>query len=238
MRVARLGVLGAALLALACATTEQTHRAQPSGFLGDYSTLEEGRDEDEPALLYIDAETDFAGFHSVLIDPVTVWRGPGTEDVAEEELHNLAHYLENSLRTQIAHHFKLAERPGPGTLRIRTAITEARGVNAPLNFASKVLPPARLLSEVKKLTTGTRAFVGRAAIEVEMLDGITNRRVIAAVDERTGTNAIRGAGGTWGDVKEAFDTWARLIGTRLAVFRALDSEQATGVEADTIGAER
>ena len=70
-----------------------------------------------------------------------------------------------------------------------------------------------------------------------MLDGLTNRRLVAAVDERSGTKTLRGAGGTWGDVKEAFDAWARVIAMRLAFFRALDSEQAEGVEADTIGSE-
>ena len=90
-----------------------------------------------------------------------------------------------------------------------------------MNTASSQGGYLLLLSEVKNLATGTQAFVGRAAIEVEMLDGLTNRRVIAAVDERAGTRRLRGEGGTWGDVKEAFDTWAHLLGVRLAVFRAL-----------------
>ncbi len=239
MRAARLAapvtlLLCGWLCACASSTTVQTERAEPSGFLGDYSALEPG-DEGEATLLYIDPAADFAGFHSVVIDPVTIWRGPGTEKVPEAALESLAHYLENGLRTQIAKSFKVAPRPGPGTMRIRAAITEARGANVPLNVASTVLPPARLLSEVKNLATGTQAFVGRAAIEVEILDGLTHRRLIAAVDERAGTRTLRGAGGTWGDVKEAFDAWANLIASRLAVFRALDAADAEGVEADTIG---
>ncbi len=34
-----------------------------------------------------------------------------------------------------------------------------------LDLASTVLPPARLLSELKNLSTHTQAFVGRVAIE-------------------------------------------------------------------------
>jgi hypothetical protein len=238
MRAAGPAALAGALLLFACAksTTVQTHHAQPSGFLGDYSALEPGRG-DQAALLYIDPAADFAGYHSVAIDPVTIWRGAGTEKVPEAELQALANYLHASLRQNLSQSFKVAEQPGPGTLRIRTAITEARGVNVPLNVASTVLPLSRLMSEVKNLATGTQAFVGRAAIEVEVLDGADNSRLVAAVDERTGTKTLRGAGGTWGDVKEAFDAWAQLIAVRLAFFRALDSEQAEGVEADTIGSE-
>ena len=70
-----------------------------------------------------------------------------------------------------------------------------------------------------------------------MLDGRDDSRLVAAVDERSGTKTLRGAGSTWGDVHEAFDAWARVIAVRLAFFRALDSEQADGDEADTIGPE-
>ncbi len=226
-------VLGGALLLAACATTEQTGKPRPSGFLGDYSQLEAGG-EGEAAMLFIDPAADFVDFHSALIDPVTIWAGPGTEKVPEAELQRLADYMEAALRRQIARNFKLVERPGPGTLRIRTAITEARGANRPLNLASTVLPPARLLSEVKKLATGTQAFVGRAAIEVEVLDGLTQRRLIAAVDERAGTKTVKGAEGTWTQVEDAFDEWALLIGLRLATFRAMDGMEIEGDVADTL----
>ena len=79
--------------------------------------------------------------------------------------------------------FELVEHPQPGTLRIRTAITEAKKSKVVLDVVSTVLPPTLLLSELGKLATGTHAFVGRAAVEGEVLDAISNERLIAVVDE-------------------------------------------------------
>ncbi len=220
----RATALAVALSLCACATTERTGLAKPSGFLGDYSRLS-GGGEEQAALVYIEPGADFARYHSVLVEPVVAWKGGDSQlqDVPREELFGLVNHLDAALREQLAIPFKVVERPGPGVLRLRTAITEARASPVVLDIASTVLPPARLLSAAKKLATGTEAFVGRAAIEVEILDGLTGERLVAAVDERAGTKTLSGAARTWGDVEAAFDDWARVIAQRLATLRALDA---------------
>ena len=97
---ARLLVVSALCFALiACATREQAQRLEPSGFLGDYAQLEPGRG-DQPALLYIAPEADFADYARVQIDPVTIWRKRGADlgDVPETEGVRLARYFDAALR--------------------------------------------------------------------------------------------------------------------------------------------
>jgi hypothetical protein len=54
-----------------------------------------------------------------------------------------------------------------------------------------------------------------------MTDSVTGKRLAAAVDRRAGTKAQRTKfSGSWGDVKDAFDYWARRVETRLAELRA------------------
>ena len=59
-----------------------------------------------------------------------------------------------------------------------------------------------------------------------MLDGQTNERLIAAVDRRCGTKALRTKfDGSWGDVKLAFEYWANRLDTRLVELRNAPADQ-------------
>ena len=77
----------------------------------------------------------------------------------------------------------------------------------------------RLISAIKKVSTGTNAFVGRASVEAELRDGLTDERLMAAVDERAGTHALRDGVGTWSDVDQAFEYWAKRLSARLRELR-------------------
>jgi hypothetical protein len=228
-RARRILILAVLLVVVAgCAATQQSQSVEPSGFLADYSQLREGRGE-QALLVYIDSQANFASYDRVIVDPITIWTRPGAEiaDVPRDELQHLADYLHSALRKQLELDFTLVERPQPGALRIRMAITEARKSNVALDLASTVLPPARLLSELKNLSTGTQAFVGRVAIEVEILDAVSGERLIAAVDERAGSKRLRGSTSAWSDVYSAFDYWADVLRARLTVIRQFDAAQAS-----------
>jgi len=218
----------ALLLVLAgCATTEQTRSVESSGFLGNYSQLQQGK-SGQALLVYIDPAADFSRYNEVVVEPVTIWTGEGSDlaDVPRQELQRLANHLETSMREQLALDFEVVEEPGPETLRIRAAITEARKSKVVLDVISTALPPALLLSAVEKLGTGTHAFVGRAAIEVEILDATSNARLLAAVDERAGGKTLEGSTSAWADVEEAFDYWAEVMRERLSLFRQFDAAEA------------
>lgn len=223
-----VAAFGLALLALTgCATTEQTRSVEPSGFLKDYDGLGKGRGG-QALLLYIDPGADFSRYDRVLIDPVTIWAREGSdlEGAPREELQQLADALETMLRTQLALDFDVAAQPEPRTMRIRTAITEAQKSKVVLDIVSTILPPARITGALGRLATGTYAFVGRAAIEVEILDAVSGDRLIAAADERSGRKTLRGSTDAWSDVHEAFEYWADAVRSRLSMLRRFDIAEA------------
>lgn len=223
--VAAIAVL--AVLALAggggCATTTQEPGVEPSGFLVDYSELRPGTGG-QSLLVSFDPDANFAAYDKVLIDPVTIWMRPGSNIAAlpQQDLQRLARQLRDALREQLGLEFEVVEEPGPGTLRIRSAITEVRKSRVVLDMVAS-LPPLRLLTGAGALATGTHAFVGGAAIEVEIQDSETGKRLIAAVDERAGRRVLMGETSAWADVESAFEYWAEVMRERLALLRQVDS---------------
>ena len=217
---ALLGACGVFLLT-GCATTEQTREVEPSGFLGDYSQLKKGGGE-RALLYYVNPDANLAAYDKVIIDPVTIWHSKDSDlsEVPKEELENLTHYLYSAVRKQLESDYTIVEQPTKGAMRIRMAMTEAEGSTAPLDIATTYLPPARLISEAKKLATGTHSFVGETAIEMEILDSMSKERLVAVVDERAGGKHYKGSTDTWADVKQAADFWAERIKTRLAEYRS------------------
>ncbi|MCP5057855.1 MAG: DUF3313 domain-containing protein [bacterium] len=219
MRFAPL-VMAAALVALGCATgpTRQARRTETAGFLGSYSQLQKGG-KDDALLVYRNPEADFTRYDKVLVEPVAAW-GSASTDVDMDRLQVLIDYLDAALRHSLAQDYEIVERTGPGVLRLRVAITEADGSNVPLDIVSAVIPQIRLLTAVVGLGTTTQLFVGSAGIEAEILDGMTDERLLAAVDRRGGGRTFEGSTASWDDVQKAFDFWAERVRTRLAEERA------------------
>ncbi len=123
MRERVLAVL-ATLVALSACGNAPPPAVETSGFLGDYSQLEKGRG-DQAQLIYINSEAHFARYDKMMVDPVVVWSGEqaATSDASAEDLQALADSLGASLREQLQLEFELVESPGPGTMRLRSAIT-------------------------------------------------------------------------------------------------------------------
>ncbi len=186
-----------------CGSADQTPPGESAGFLGDTSQLRPGRG-DQAQLIYIDPEADFSPYLNVIVDPVVVWRGKGSDfsGVTPEEIDSLARDLESSMREQLAHEFQVLDEPAPGTLRLRIALVEVKRSGA---------------------SSGPH-LVGSVALEVEILDAVSGRRLVAVADSRG-----QGAGDADPtDVRSAFDEWARRARDRLATFRDFDAAHAGG----------
>lgn len=223
MRLHRLTLLatalGLVLILSACQTTRATRSVETSGFLGDYSQLREG-EGDEAQLVYIDRTVSFGKYDSVIIDSVSFWHA-GDTSVSEEDQQILTDAFYTSLDTKLKEHgFAVVKRHGPNVLRLRAAITDAKGAKTVANAITSIIPQTRLLSSLGGMATDTAVFVGQASVEVDVRDSSTDRRVAAGVDRRAGTKAIRAAFSEWKHVTEAFDYWAGRIAKRLQELKA------------------
>jgi hypothetical protein len=207
-RTACIAVL--ALLASACSgqKTVQAPDVKPSGFLGDYSRLHPGA-PGQARLVYRAPDANLAGYDKMLLERVVLW-GPasGGGDLPRDQLQRLADLLYGSLLARVQTYYMMVDRPGPGVLRVRAALTEARESAVALDILSSVGPITGAISGMSKMATGTSAFVGAASVEVEVSDAETGEVLLAAVDRRVGEKTLSGATDPWGDVQNAFQVWS------------------------------
>jgi len=216
-----LTLLTAGLLVAGCATTHQTRSVKTSGFLSDYSNLRKGTGG-EAQLIYVSPNANWKSYKKVLVEPVRIYtpRSSKLAKLAPEDRQALVNSLDTAIREALKGDYALVRVTGPDVMRLRVAITEAKGSTVLLDTTSNVLPPMIVLSALKRAATGTHLAVGKARIEVEMLDSMTGSQLAAAVAERAGGKVIRGKFGKWNDTTAAFDYWAERLKDRLAELRS------------------
>ncbi len=219
----RTRVLVALAVAIALASCAQTRarRAEPehAGFLGDYSQLEQ-REGIQYAEVYINPNANWVKYDSIQLDSVTLWTMEDRGTFTDEERQMLTDVLYSVLYNELSEQFRMAEGPGPRVLRLRSALTQARGANVPLRTMTTVVPQLRLLGKAVSLTADTALTVGTATVEAEVLDSVTNERLAAVVDERAGNQALISSRTfrTWGDFEAAAEFWARRAAFSLVRF--------------------
>jgi hypothetical protein len=207
-----IALVACAVVASGCGILRPTRgrhfeEAPHSGFLRDYSQLapHEGFPAQE---IYLNPDAQWSQFNAVHIESVSLWITDESKAPSPEDQKRLTDALFKSLHDRIGEKFTIADRPGPGVLTFRGAITEARGAKVALNTVTTVIPQARLASSVLGLATDTAAFVGAASAEAEITDSITRERMAAVVDTRAGTKGITRMLSKWADAEAIFDYWA------------------------------
>lgn len=214
-------VAGAVALMMAggCASTYQARHAAPAGFLGDYSMLRKGR-AGQALLIYVKPGLEYSKYHGLLMDPVRIYVSDANSKlgrVPREDQQRLVNYLDSKVRTLLAKDYRMVDQPGPNVVRLRLAITEARGANVALDTVSTLVPVGLAVSEAKNLALGSHSAVGAAGIEGEVLDAQTGERLAAFVDRRVGRK-VTGRFDKfkkWRTADDAFDLWAETIRERL-----------------------
>ena len=216
-------VLLASLVALvlgvgACSTTRQTRSAEKHGFLGDYSQLREV-ETDRAALIYVDPAVNWRDYDAVMIE-VTVWHSSENAKLSDEEAQMLTDHFQAALHEELSKDYRIADRPGPGVMRLRVAMTEAKGARVIGNAVTSIYLPAKVISTAVGVATDTQVWVGAATFEAEMRDSMSDTRLMAALDERAGTHNVVVGLKEWSQVRRIFDVWAEKLRKRLEELRA------------------
>jgi hypothetical protein len=201
----------AVLSQVGCAAVRGRRNApELSGFLGDYSQLEP-REGYEVHEIYIDPDAAWKSYDSVQLDSVTLWVNEETQSLKDEERQMLTDLLYKALNDELTERFKTADRPGPRTIRVRAALTQAKGAKVVLRTISSIIPVMFVVSTAVGLGADVTNTVGTATLEAELLDSVTGERLAAAVDQRAGTKSVLAGTRTfknWGDVQAACEFWA------------------------------
>jgi hypothetical protein len=221
--ISRLCLTGTLLLSVAllygCASTYQKRSVKGSGFLKDYSQLKD-HGGDTAMLSYINPNAKFSTYTKIMLDPVRAYASSKDSSMAKmdkEKQQMLLNYFDAALRENLKKSYTLVSQPGPDVLRVRVALTEARGSMVLLDTVSSVLPPGIALSAVKTIITGKHLAVGEVGAECEGLDSMTGTQLFAAVDARVGRKYTLKFDkfSKWHTAKDACDFWAEQLHERL-----------------------
>jgi hypothetical protein len=203
--------MGAALLALGL-LAGAAGAQENSGFLGDYSKLSPAADNPNTRL-WISKEVDFKSYQQILLDPVEVWVSPTSQyrGASPDTLKRMADSFTNAFKSALQPGYQLVDKPGPGVLRIRLAIT---GVN----LVKPGMKPTDVLPVVFVFKTVSGADAGKNVVltgEMQALDP-KNNVVAAAVATGTSDKAIAQKQDiTWKDLQSITDNWAKGLRKRL-----------------------
>jgi hypothetical protein len=205
------------LLALACLAPAlgcgavRGRRGTPEevGFLRDYRQLQP-REGFEAQLVYVSQRADWSRYRAIEIDSVTLWASGENVKLSKEDQRMLTDLVYKAMHGKLGAEFRLVDEPAPDAMRLRAALTQAKGANVPLRTMTTIVPQALLLGTAVGLSADTATTVGTATIEAEILDSVTGERLAAMVDQRVGTKSLLTTRtfSTWGDVEAAANYWA------------------------------
>lgn len=185
-----------------------------SGFIDDYSMLEPGGD-DRAALVYINPDVDFKHYSKIMFERVTVMLSADADykGIDPALFKELTDYYQNALIDAVRTGYKVVDQPGPGVLRVRTAITDIKPSKPVSNTLSSIIPVGIVVAGVTKASSGDNLGTGEAATEIVVVDSLSGKQLAAAVDRRQGGKSM--FRGKWTDTKQAFDHWAKRFRQRL-----------------------
>lgn len=216
LRISFISLMIISAVLFGCARTYQSYSVEKAGFLGDYTLLKEGGD-DEALLSYWKNGVDWKSYKKIILDPVIINSLEDSElsEITHAQRHGLKELLETRLREALKRNFMFVNKPGADTMRIQYAITDAETSIVLLDMFSSVYPSARTLSALKHLVTGTESFVGKASVEAKILDSVTGNLLMASADARAGGKTLTGLTNEWDDVEQAYYYWANQLNFQL-----------------------
>ena len=215
-----------ALLAGCASTAPEAKQTVPeeyfSGFLGDYSRLEQSKDE-PGNLVWINPKTDLRNYDAFIIDPVVLHVAPALVEESRPNPENAARiteYFREALIREVSASRTVTDRPAKGVARARVAITGALVERQNLK-AYQFIPVALVITGVGE-ATGERDKLAVVFVEAELVDSLTGETLAETVQQ--GVAKVPGDTDaeklTEQQVKSILDHWASKLRGRLEKYQA------------------
>jgi hypothetical protein len=206
-------LLAFALLAAPAGAQDKAAPApQNSGFLKDYSKLAPAADNPKTKL-WVDKSFDFKPYTQIKLDPVEVWVSPTSEykGASPDVLKKMADNFTASFKKALQPGYTLVDKPGPGVLHIRLAVTG-------INLVKPDFKPTDVLPIVFLFRAASGAMESKNVVltgEMEMLSP-DDKIVGEAVATGTGDKAIEEKQKiTWKELETITDNWGKGLRKRL-----------------------
>jgi hypothetical protein len=216
-----LALIAVFLAMTGCARTYQARHVETTNFLGDYSLLKDGG-ENDALLSYWKKGTNWAAYKKIIFEPVVIKKVPDSDlnEMTHADNYRLQELFEYRMREALKKDFKLVNKPAADTLIVQFAITDVETSTVLLDMFSSVYPSARTLSALKHVVLGTESFVGKASIEGKIMDSTTGDLLMASADARAGGKTLMGSTDEWDDIEQAYKYWAIQLSYQLCLSAA------------------
>ena len=224
-------------------TASDPTRFTRSGFLSDYGRLKPVSWADG-IQCWRESRLDAKKFDKVMIARMTVTLKPDQrEGIDPTDLKSLTDYFHNALVKALEPQMRVVDKPGPGVLVLRIALTNLVPTGVGESVVGTVVPYAFIAEAGSGVATGRPAgstpYMGETGMEMQFRDGATNailaecrdteigRKYAADLDTGAAGAAQTWASGylssfqSWAYARNAFDKWAALTAQRLAELRGV-----------------
>lgn len=174
-------VLAAASAAIAGCTT-----ASPTVYEGLASAgqLRPNPEDDGGRVPYAyRGNVDWRQYDKMIVDPVTLYRGPDNQFVKMEEKDRLAlaAYMQSRFTETLRPRFAIVGAPASGTLRLRLTLTGAKATTAVIGPLSHVDVAGGIYNSVQSIRGREGSMTGSVSYAVEIYDAPSNRLLLAFV---------------------------------------------------------
>ncbi|MEI2263955.1 DUF3313 domain-containing protein [Erwinia sp. CGal63] len=198
-----LALLAVLLAGCAAKTADQS---QYSGFLKSYSEIKPVTTATgHETLRWIAPDYQANRYTSLYFAPVVYYpRAQPSERVSAATLEQIRSYTESRLKSALAARKKLIDKPQPGSLIVKTAITAVTAENKDMQFY-EVVPIAAVVAGTMA-ATGHRSQNAELFLEAEAIDAATGKPVIKVIRKGYGKTVANGTAPiTATDVQSAID---------------------------------
>ncbi|MDY1035661.1 DUF3313 domain-containing protein [Lelliottia sp. CFBP8978] len=174
------------LLVLAGCASKVAQPDQYSGFLKDYSGLQQTTSATgKPTLRWVDPSYKPSNYDNIVWNPITYYPVPKpTTQVGQKVLDDLLAYTNNKMKTAVGQTKPLVATPGPRSLIFRGAVTGVSSKKEGLQFYEVV--PVALVVAGTQMATGHRTMDTHLFFEGELIDAATGKPVIKVVRKGEG----------------------------------------------------
>lgn len=176
----------AGVIALSGCASKVAEPTQYSGFLKDYSNLQETTSATgKPTLRWVDPNYNPKNYDSIVYNPVIYYPTPKpSTQIGQKALDDIRNYTDQQIKQAVSQHKKIVATPGPRSLIFRGAITAVDSSNEGLQFYEVV--PIALVVAGTQMATGHRTMDTHLFFEGELIDAATNKPVVKVVRKGEG----------------------------------------------------
>lgn len=210
------GVIAMAGVALAVVSCSNGGRS-PSGFLAHFSQLDSGYGTADAVSAYVKPGVDLKKYDRIVIDPVTtVVAAPG---IRPEVTDQLAAYLSEATRAQLAGKLNIVTEPGPTTLRLRMALTDVIEKPQTSGVVTTVHSQPRVTLSGNLGSAAVADLISKLSFEGEFVDSVTGERFTALCDHRLGVKRVETAATPWAAIRQNANLGAARVCQRFLTLR-------------------